>query len=62
MKKVIEEALSKTGMILQVTTLVFDHNCGRGFHLLYFLEAALLHLCTFISLFYFIHFSYKIEL
>ena len=44
MKKVIEEALSKTGMILQVTTLVFDHNCGRGFHLLYFLETALLHL------------------
>ena len=58
MKKVIEEAAK----ILQVTTLVFDHNCGRGFHLLYFLEAALLHLCNFISLFYLIHFSYKIEL
>ena len=40
MKKVIEEAAK----ILQVTTLVFDHNCGRGFHLLYFLETALLHL------------------
>ena len=62
MKKVIEEAFWKNGNDITSNDIGIWPQLWSRISFVIFLEAALLHLCTFISLFYFIHFSYKIEL